>query len=98
MIAGNRNKRTRWWEELFRCSLLRQNGYKLTKAAFFTELDEAGDFCEERIILAPAYIVARLNRRAALADQDGTCRNQLASEPLNAKALGIGIPAISRTA
>src|SRR5690348_13875616 len=62
------------------------------------KLNHAGDLGEQRVVLAPAYILARLEPGAALPHDDGAAGNQLAAEHLHAEALRIGIAPVFGTA
>ena len=43
--------------------------------AFRAEGNLAGDLCEQRVVLAHADIIASMDLRAALTDDDAACRN-----------------------
>src|SRR5262245_57739879 len=62
------------------------------------ELHVAVHFREQRVVRAEPDVEAGLEPRAALADQDGPARHELAGEPLNAEHLVIRIAAVSRAA
>src|SRR5690348_525691 len=62
------------------------------------KLDHAGDLGEQRVVLAPAHVIAGLETRAALAHDDGAAGNQLPAEHLYAEALRIGIAPVFGTA
>src|SRR6266704_6178681 len=63
-------------------------------AAAIAEFDHAGHFGEQRVILAPADVFARLQARAALPHDDGAAGHQLPAENLHAEALRVGIAPI----
>lgn len=65
---------------------------------FRTEVDGAGDLGEQGMILAHADIIAGMDLRAALADNDTTGRDQLAAVALYPQSFGIRITTISGTA
>ena len=58
----------------------------------------AGNFRKQRVVFAPANVFAGLERRAALAHNDGTARDQLAAEYLHAEPLRVGIAPVFGTA
>src|SRR4051794_14158231 len=64
-------------------------------AAAGLELDRAGALGEDRVVLAEAGAVARLEDGAALADDDLAARDDLAGEDLHAEALRVGVAAIA---
>jgi hypothetical protein len=55
---------------------------ELAHPAAIAKLNDAGDLGKQRVVLAPAHVLARLEGRAALPDDDRTARNQLAAEAL----------------
>ena len=66
--------------------------------AAIAEFDDAGDFREQRVVLADADVDAGLDAGAALAHDDGAAGNQLAAESLHAQALRIRIAPVFGTA
>src|SRR5215471_5734030 len=62
------------------------------------KLDHAGNFGEQRVVLAPTHVVAGLESSAALPHDDRATGNQLAAEHLDAEALRIGIAPVLGTA
>jgi hypothetical protein len=76
----------------------RFDGDKAAGAATVDELDAAIDFSEEGVVGAAADVEAGLNPGAALADDDGTAGDNLASEELDAEALCVGVAAVFRAA
>jgi hypothetical protein len=62
------------------------------------ELDDAGDESEERVVLALADVFAGLMARAALADENRACVDELAAEALYAEPLSVRIAAVCRGA
>src|SRR5262245_60315230 len=70
----------------------------LVGRALEVELDLAADLGVERVVLADADVVAGMDARAALADDDAARRHQLTAVALHSQALGFGIAAVARTA
>src|SRR5581483_2998390 len=62
------------------------------------ELHHARHFGEQRIVLAPADVQARLDLGAALANDDRPAGDQLAAENLYTEPLRVGIAPVSGTA
>src|SRR4051812_34988102 len=65
-----------------------------------TELHRAGRECEQRVVATPADVLARVEVRPALTDQDLAGVDLLAAEPLHTQALRVGVapvPAGRRT-
>src|SRR5579864_4693426 len=50
---------------------------------------------EQRVVAAPTHVVAGMEMRAALADDDLTGLDRLTAERLHAEALGIGVTAVA---
>src|SRR5262250_1152460 len=71
---------------------------KAALAALVMELDDARDLRKERVVAADADVRARLELRAALADEDRAARDQLAAESLHAEPFGGRVAAVSRAA
>src|SRR6476469_3935848 len=59
------------------------------------ELDDAVDLGEERVVLAQTDVLAGVELRAALADDDRAPRDRLAAERLHAQVLGVGVAAVT---
>src|SRR5882762_419958 len=70
----------------------------LPHAPAILELHEAVDQGEQRIVPPQPDVVARLEARAALPDQDRAAGDEPAAVPLSPHALGVAVPAISRAA
>jgi len=62
------------------------------------KLHNTGDLGKERVVLAAADVIARLDPGAALADQDRPAGDQLSAEPLDAEALRLRVAPVSGTA
>src|SRR6266853_4832930 len=62
------------------------------------ELHVAVQLREQRVVRADSDVETGLEPRAALTDEDGAARHELAGEPLHAEHLGIRVPAVSRAA
>src|SRR3954466_10398515 len=58
------------------------------------ELHVAGDQREQRVVAATAHAGAGVEVRAALADDDLAGVDELATVPLHAEALGVGVPTV----
>src|ERR1041385_6021195 len=65
--------------------------------AAVAELNDTGDFGEQRVVLAQAHVLTRLNAGAALPDDDRTAGHQLAAEGLHAQTLRIRIAPVFGT-
>ena len=63
--------------------------------AFILELNDAADFCEQRVVLALADVDAGFEFRAALPDEDRPARHQLAAEAFHSEPLGVTIPSVA---
>ena len=80
------------------------NGYscinpnKLSHAPAISEFDNARDLGKQSIIFACAHVFTSLHLGPALADNNGTARNELPGEYLNAEPLGVRIAPVFRTA
>src|SRR5918992_3498518 len=74
--------------------LVGQHGYN-PPAAAGGEVDSAGAARVQRVVLADAHALARLEARAALADEDLAARHDLAREDLHAEALGRRVAAVA---
>jgi len=66
-------------------------------SAVRSELDGAGCESEQGVVLASAHVVAWVEVGATLAHDDLAGVDQLATEALHAKALGIGVAAVTGT-
>ena len=64
-------------------------------AALDTELDGARRRREQRVVATAADVDARMEVGAALADDDLAGLHDLATEPLDAESLGIGITTVA---
>jgi len=62
--------------------------------AVFFKLHDTGDGGEEGVVPATGDVGARVELRAALADEDGPCGDDLASKTLDAEALSRTVAAI----
>jgi hypothetical protein len=60
------------------------------------ELHNSIDEGKQGVVAADAYVVPRMESRAALAHQDAPGRNDLAPEPFHPKPLRITVATISR--
>jgi hypothetical protein len=69
--------------------------HEAAQAAFVLEPHDAGNLGEQGVVLAPADVIPRLQPRAALANQDGAARDELAVKALHTQPLGVGIAAVS---
>ena len=78
------------------CDLI--NADEFAHPAAISEFHHARHFGKQRVIFAPAYVRTGFDLRTALPHDDGTARNQLAAEDLDAKPLRIGIAPVFRTA
>ena len=58
------------------------------QTAFNREFNIAVHFGEQGVVFAHAYVVAGVEFGTALADDDGTCRNQLVAVGFYAQAFG----------
>src|SRR5687768_5727023 len=63
-------------------------------AALAAELHRTGLECEQGVVAAAADAAARVEVRAALADDDLARVDELAAEALHAEALGVGVAAV----
>jgi hypothetical protein len=66
-----------------------------TTTAVDAEFNGASCECEQGVILAATDIVTWVEVRAALANNDFACVDQLATETLHTKALGIGVATVA---
>src|SRR5690349_24793432 len=62
------------------------------------EFDDPIDQREECVIAAQPDVPARLERGAALSDQDGACPNRFTGELLHAEHLGLAVAPVARAA
>lgn len=65
------------------------NADKFAFAAFIFKFDKAFDQREQSVVLAAAYVVARLPLRSTLASQDVAAEHALSAEFLESKPLSI---------
>jgi len=63
--------------------------------AFVFKRDNAGDFGEQGVVSPNTYIFAGLEFGSALPNQNGSVRDQLAAETLDAQSLGMTIAAVA---
>src|SRR3954454_47030 len=63
--------------------------------ATLAELHDPGPLGEDRVVLADAHALARVELRAALADDDLASRDGLAGEHLHAEALGVRVAPVA---
>ena len=84
--------------ETFLSSTLLQwiNADELAGAAFVLKLDDAIDQCEQRIILAPADVVAGFPPDAALASDDVAAENSLTAKLLETESLRLRVATVTR--
>src|SRR5579884_1096757 len=66
-------------------SLFRANADELAHPPAIAKHHHAGDAGVQRVVLAAAHVLARLVHRAALPNQNGPARHQLAAERLHAQ-------------
>ena len=64
-------------------------------AALDAELDRTGGRGEQRVVAATADVDAGVEVGAALADEDLAGLDDLAAEPLDAEALGVGVATVA---
>jgi hypothetical protein len=76
----------------------RLDGNELAKLSTIHELHVAIALCEQGIVLAAPNVQARLNARAALADDDGASGHKLTTESFHSKPLCIRVAAVTGTA
>src|ERR1700676_3790850 len=79
--------RTREKPETRNRSANRLDADKLAGTAAVAKHHDAGDFCEQRVVLAQADIIAGLKAGAALTHQDGTAGYHFSAEGFDAQAL-----------
>ena len=83
------------WRSGFRCKLLFcVHGAHLAILAQALELDLAVNQSEQRIVLADTDVVARMDVRASLANENVASQNELTVCALGAEALGLGITTV----
>src|ERR1700733_1474222 len=71
---------------------------ELAEAAAIAKHDDTGNLGKERIVLAAADVLARLEGGAALPHQNRSSGHGFSAESLHAQALGIGIAPVFGTA
>ena len=76
----------------------RFNADEFAHAAAIAELDHAGDFGEQGVVLAPADVLAGLEARTSLPHNDRSAGDELSAEDLDSEPLRVGIAAVFRTA
>src|SRR3954449_7733819 len=74
--------------------VLREDGDDAAAAAGL-EVHATGPGGEDRVVLADAGALARLEARAALAHDDLAARHDLAREHLHAEALGVAVASVA---
>src|SRR5690349_15512514 len=75
-------------------SVLRRDDVDDLAAAPLAELDGTGGQREQRVVLATSDVGAGVEVGAALTHDDLTGVDQLATEPLDAEPLGVGVAAV----
>src|SRR3712207_5181439 len=70
----------------------------LATARVGLELHLSHDHAEDRVVAAEADVLARMELRAALADDDLARRHELAVKPLDAQHLRVAVAAVLGTA
>src|SRR5512141_2850143 len=65
------------------------------EAALVVEVHDAVHLREERVVLGAADVQARLERRAALPDEDRAPGDELAGEALDAEALRVAVASVA---
>ena len=63
------------------------NAHESSPAPTVFELNNAGGTSEQRIVFSPTHVVARLEPSTSLANDDGSSRNPLPAEGLDAQSL-----------
>ena len=58
-------------------------------------LDNTGDHCKQRIVLATTNVLARMEVRAALANENLACVDSLAGKTLAAEPLSMGVTTVT---
>src|SRR5207247_10284705 len=82
------------------CAALRRfpNADELAHPSAVAKLDHSGHFGKQRVVLAPADILARFQPRCPLPYDNRTAGHQLSAEDLDAKTLRVGVAPVFRTA
>ena len=83
---------------LVRSGFLCVNADLLAAHALRFKADYAVNLCKERIVLADANVIAGMEMRAALPNQDVAGKNELTVGPLRPKTLGLAVAAVTRAA
>src|SRR5690606_10365180 len=88
---------------LFRCSRQKPSARDhvhpdVVSGALLAELHAAVDLRIQRMVTAAADVVARMEYRAALADEDVARAHLLAAEALDAEALGLRVASVAGAA
>src|SRR5262249_32197174 len=71
---------------------------ELPLASTIAEVNHAGDFREQRVVLAETDVLAGFDASAALANDNRSAGDQLAAKGLHAQPLRVGIAPVFRTA
>jgi hypothetical protein len=74
----------------------RLNRDESSRHAFIFKLNNPGNLCEERIVLADTNIQAWLEFRAALTNQYRSTGHELAGKALHSEPLGVAVAAVAR--
>ena len=74
------------------------DAHEATAVAFIPEIDDSVDFRKERVIASDADILAGVEARATLANDDRPTGHELTSEALDAQHLRLRIATIARRA
>ena len=75
----------------------RSNAYIRFTFAFFAEGNRAVNQCEERVILADTYVLARIVDSTSLANDDVASFSELTTEKFDAESLAFRLTAVLRT-
>ena len=75
----------------------RSNAYIRFTFAFFAEGNRAVNQCEERVILADTYVLARIVDSTSLANDDVASFSELTTEKFDAESLAFRLAAVLRT-
>src|SRR6266850_4827304 len=76
---------------------LREDAYEASHASPVLEQNHTSHHREERVVLSPADIQARINSGAALAHQDRSTADQLPAEPFDTQSLRVAVPPVPGT-
>ena len=72
----------------------RSNAYIRVTFAFFAEGNRAVNQCEERVILADTYVLARIVDSTSLANDDVASFSELTTEKFDAESLSLRLAAV----